>query len=145
MFKENLFSALGLFFGGIALLAGILHFSLGPVSSEKTLETKVSEKVFAVKKGVIAGLKGQPIITTSSAPVINPDKAIDIAGIGIAIVAIICGFIGGMRRENSWGVSGALFFGAGTLLFHAVLFSIGIIFGILLLIAVIAFLTGCLS
>lgn len=145
MFKANPFSAAGLLFGAIALLAGIIHFSLGPVSSENTFETRIAEKVVAVKKGVISGLKGQPIITPSSSPVINPDKAIDIAGIGIAIVAIICGFIGGMRRENRWGVSGALFFGASTLLFHAVLFSIGIIFGILLLISAIAFLTGSLN
>ncbi len=145
MFKANPFSAAGLLFGAIALLAGIIHFSLGSVSFEKTFETRVAEKVVAVKKGVISGLKGQQIIASSSVPKINPDKAIDIPGMGIAIVAIICGFVGGMRRENRWGISGALFFGVGTLLFHTVLFSIGIIFGILLLVAVITFLTGSLN
>ncbi|EPY5345329.1 hypothetical protein ACXDSS_004505 [Klebsiella quasipneumoniae] len=145
MFKTNPFSTVGLLFGAIALLAGIIHFSTGPVSTEKTIETRVAEKVVAVKKGVISGLKGLQIVIPSSPPVINSDKVIDIAGISIAIVAIICGFVGGMRRENRWGVSGALFFGASTLLFHAVLFSIGIIFGILLLILAIAFLTGSLS
>ncbi len=145
MFKTNPFSTVGLLFGAIAILVGIIHFSLGPVSAEKTLETWVAEKVVAVKKGVISGLKGQQTVTPSSPPVINPDKVIDIAGMGIAIVAIICGFVGGMRKENRWGVSGALFFGVSTLIFHAVLFSIGIIFGILLLITVIAFLTGCLN
>lgn len=145
MFKENPFSAAGLLFGAIALLAGIIHFSLGPVSSEKALETRIAEKMVAVKKGIISGLKGQPIITPPSYPLMNTDKAIDTAGMCIAIVAIICGFVGGLRKENRWGVSGALFFGVSTLIFHAVLFSIGIIFGILLLVTVIAFLTGSLN
>lgn len=145
MFKANPFSAAGLLAGAIALLAGIIHFSAGPFSSEKTLETRIAEKVVAVKKGVISGVRGHAIITPSSSPAINPDKVIDIAGMTIAVVAVICGLVGGMRRENRWSVSGALCFGAGTLLFHALLFSIAIIFAIVLLIAVIAFFAGSLN
>lgn len=35
--------------------------------------------------------------------------------------ALLCAFIGGMRKENRWGIRGALVFGGGTLAFHTLL------------------------
>lgn len=49
------------------------------------------------------------------------DKILDQSGIALAIAALLCAFIGGMRKENRWGIRGALVFGGGTLAFHTLL------------------------
>ena len=126
MVSQNKFSSLGMILGVIALIIGLVHFSMGPFfSPPPTLENVIAEKVSAVHKKSI-----------------DIDQAVDTAGIAMAIAALLCAFIGGMRKESRWGICGALCFGGGTLAFHALLFGIGIVLGILLLLAIIAFLTG---
>lgn len=57
---QNKCSSLGMLFGAIALILGIFHFSFGPFSAPPFgLESVVAEKVSAVKKGILAGLKGE--------------------------------------------------------------------------------------
>ncbi|EGJ94281.1 putative membrane protein [Shigella flexneri 2930-71] len=58
------------------------------------------------------------------------DKILDQSGIALAIAALLCAFIGGMRKENRWGIRGALVFG------------IGIVCSILLIFLIFSFLTG---
>lgn len=141
--SQNKCSSLGMLFGAIALLLGIFHFSFGPFSApQPRLESLVAEKVSAVKKGIIAGLKGEnPPVAKEKRPA-DIDKILDNSGIALAVIALVCAFIGGMRKENRWGIRGALIFGAGTLAFHALLFGIGIICAIILLILIFSFLSG---
>lgn len=141
--SQNKCSSLGMLFGAIALFLGIFHFSVGPFSAPRPmLESVIAEKVSSVKKGIIAGLKGEkpPIIAEKKA--VDIDKILDNTGILLAIIALICAFIGGMRKENGWGISGALIFGGATLAFHALLFGIGLVCGIILLILIFSFLSG---
>lgn len=144
MVTHNKFSSLGTILGVIALLTGLVHFSMGPFSSPSpTLENVIAEKVAAVKKGIQAGLKGETVpISETQKKSVDIDKIVDTAGIVMAIAALLCAFIGGMRKESRWGIYGALCFGGGTLAFHALLFGISIVLGILLLLAIISFLTG---
>lgn len=144
MVSQNKFSSLGMILGVIALIIGLVHFSMGPFfSPPPTLENVIAEKVSAVKRGIQAGLKGETVpISEVHKKSIDIDQAVDTAGIAMAIAALLCAFIGGMRKESRWGICGALCFGGGTLAFHALLFGIGIVLGILLLLAIIAFLTG---
>lgn len=140
---QNKCSSLGMLFGVIALMMGIIHFSFGPFSAPPpTLESVIAERTAAVKRGLIAGLKGEKITTVEKKEAIDVDKLFKHGGIALAVAALICAFIAGMRKESGWGISGALVFGGGTLAFHLLLFGIGLICGLLLLFIIFAFLTG---
>ena len=95
-----------------------------------------------MKRGIIAGLKGDeaPVPVRRERP--DMDKLLDNVGRGLAVIALGCAFVGGMRKENRWGVSGALFFGGATLAFHVLVFSIGLVCGIILLLLILQWLTG---
>ena len=130
-------------FGAIALLLGIIHFSFGPFSApQPRLENVIAEKVSAVKKGIIAGLRGETSSVVEEKSPVDIDKVLDNSGITLAIIALVCAFIGGMRKENRWGIRGALIFGAGTLAFHALIFGIGLLCAIILLILIFSMLSG---
>jgi hypothetical protein len=74
MVSQNKFSSLGMILGVIALITGLVHFSMGPFSSPPpTLENVIAEKVSAVKKGIMAGLKGETVAVSET-----QKKAIDI-------------------------------------------------------------------
>ncbi|CND44668.1 Inner membrane protein yidI [Yersinia pseudotuberculosis] len=146
MFAGNKFSSVGMLFGVIALLVGIIHFTTGPLLFQQpTLENVVAQKVSAVKKGIIAGLKGEKVTVTERHTNINPDKLLDAGGIVLAVVALVLGVIGGLRKESRWTINGALLFGGGTLAFHALLFGITVVCAILLIVLVISFLNNGLS
>lgn len=141
--SQNKCSSLGMLFGAVALILGIFHFSIGPFSAPSpTLEGVIAEKVSSVKKGIIAGLKGEKPQIIAEKKAVDIDKILDNAGILLAVIALVCAFIGGMRKENGWSISGALIFGGGTLAFHALLFGIGLVCGIILLILIFSFLGG---
>ena len=141
--SHNRWSSAGMLLGALALLLSIIHFTAGPFSNPPpTLEGFVAEKVSAVKKGVIAGLKGEEPQKASAAREPDIDSIVDSAGIGLAVVALLCAFLGGMRKENRFSVSGALLFGGGTLAFHAVLFGIAVVCAILLLLIILSLLGG---
>lgn len=131
-------SLYGMLLGALALLISLFHFNY-PLATKPPLEVSVAEKVSSIKNGILAGLKGQePPVTEKRT--IDIDNILNSATIGLAIVALVLAFIGGIRKENGWGVGGALFFGGGTLAFHAILFGAGLIFSIIILVAVLCFL-----
>lgn len=140
---QNKSSSLGMLFGGIALIISLFHFTFGPFNPpQHSLESVVAEHVSAVKKGIIAGLKGETPPVIGEKNTINSDKIVDNIAITLAIVALVCAFIGGMRKENPWSIRGALIFGGGTLAFYAFLVGITIIFAILLLMMICSLLIG---
>ncbi|EFD8821074.1 hypothetical protein HVW79_00100 [Escherichia coli] len=134
---QNKISSLGMLFGAIALMMGIIHFSFGPFSAPPpTLESIVADKTAEIKRGLLAGIKGEKITTVERKEDVDVDKILDQSGIALAIAALLCAFIGGMRKENRWGIRG------GTLAFHTLLFGIGIVCSILLIFLIFSFLTG---
>lgn len=140
---QNKISSLGMLFGAIALMMGIIHFSFGPFSAPPpTFESIVADKTAEIKRGLLAGIKGEKITTVEKKEDVDVDKILNQSGIALAIAALLCAFIGGMRKENRWGIRGALVFGGGTLAFHALLFGIGIVCSILLIFLIFSFLTG---
>lgn len=140
--SQNKFSSLGMLLGAIALVIGIVHFSFGPFSSPPpTLERVVAEQVTAVKKGIIAGITGKPPAVAEN-KILDIDRILHNGGIILAIAGLGLAFIAGMREENRWGISGALAFAGGTLIFHTILFGIGIVCAIILLILIISVLNG---
>ena len=144
MVMQNKFGSLGLLLGGIALLMGLIHYSMGPFSAPApTMEKVIAEKIIAVKKGIIAGLKGEePQAAVVASRSVDIDNVIDNSGIALAVVALLCAFIAGMRKENRWGVCGALCFGGGTLAFPALLVGLGVGLPTRLILSVLSFFTG---
>ncbi len=140
---QNKISSLGMLFGAIALIMGIIHFSFGPFSTPPpTLESVIAEKTAEIKRGLLAGIKGEKITTTQKKRTLMSIKSSITAVSPSAIAALLCAFVAGMRKENRWSIRGALFFGSGTLAFHTLLFGIGIICGIVLIFLIFSFLTG---
>ncbi len=98
---QNKISSLGMLFGAIALMMGIIHFSFGPFSAPPpTLESIVADKTAEIKRGLLAGIKGEKITTVEKKEDVDVDKILDQSGIALAIAALLCAFIGGMRKEN---------------------------------------------
>ncbi|EPO9528602.1 hypothetical protein ACUINH_002225 [Escherichia coli] len=115
---QNKISSLGMLFGAIALMMGIIHFSFGPFSAPPpTFESIVADKTAEIKRGLLAGIKGEKITTVEKKEDVDVDKILDQSGI-------------------------ALVFGGGTLAFHTLLFGIGIVCSILLIFLIFSFLTG---
>ena len=129
--------------GVIALLLSVVQFTLGPFSTKSTaLEVVVAEKVTAVKKGIMAGLKGeQPTVETKKKPV-DIDRLLIASGILLSVMALGLAFISGLRKENKWTVSGALFFSGATIALHAALLAFGLIVAVLVLMLVVSIISG---
>ena len=140
---RNKFSSVGMLLGIIALLLSVVQFTLGPFSTKSTaLEVVVAEKVTAVKKGIMAGLKGeQPTVETKKKPV-DIDRLLIASGILLSVMALGLAFISGLRKENKWTVSGALFFSGATIAFHAALLAFGLIVAVLVLMLVVSIVSG---
>ncbi|HEB1300250.1 TPA: hypothetical protein RY398_002109 [Escherichia albertii] len=99
---QNKISSLGMLFGTIALIMGIIHFSFGPFSAPPpTLESVVAEKTAEIKRGLLAGIKGEKITTVEKKGAPDVDKILKQGGIALAIAALLCAFVGGMRKERT--------------------------------------------
>ena len=99
---RNKFSSVGMLLGVIALLLSLAQFTLGPFSSKSTaLEVVVAEKVSAVKKGIMAGLKGeQPIVETKKKPV-DIDRLLIASGIVLSVVSLdLLSLVACVKRTN---------------------------------------------
>lgn len=141
--RDNLWGAAGALLGAIALVMSIFHVTLGPFSVRPSVASVVAEQVFEVKKGILAGLKGeQPAPQETRGRPVNIDRVLDNTSLGLAFAALLCAFIAGVRRERRWIVGAALLCGGGTLAFHAVLYGIAVVFAILFLLIVIGLLGG---
>ena len=75
---QNKISSLGMLFGAIALMMGIIHFSFGPFSAPPpTLESIVADKTAEIKRGLLAGIKGEKITTVEKKEDVDVDKILD--------------------------------------------------------------------
>ncbi|CBG90754.1 hypothetical protein [Citrobacter rodentium] len=141
--SQNKTSAAGMLFGAVALIITLFHFSFGPFTPPRPrLENVIAEQVSAVKKGIIAGLNGETLPAAANERAADMDKIMHGTEVALAIIALICAFIGGMRKESLWSVRGALIFGGGTLAFHALLFGLAIFCVIVLFLVVCSWLSG---
>jgi hypothetical protein len=90
----------------------------------------------------MAGLKGeQPIVETKKKPV-DIDRLLIASGIVLSFLSLGLAFISGLRKENKWTVSGALFFSGATIAFHAALLAFGLIIAVLVLMLVVSIISG---
>ena len=72
---QNKISSLDMLFGAIALMMGIIHFSFGPFSAPPpTFESIVADKTAEIKRGLLAGIKGEKITTVEKKEDVDVDK-----------------------------------------------------------------------
>lgn len=78
---QNKISSLGMLFGAIALMMGIIHFSFGPFSAPPpTFESIVADKTAEIKRGLLAGIKGEKITTVEKKEDVDVDKILNQSG-----------------------------------------------------------------
>lgn len=143
---HNKWSASGMLFGAISLLIVTFHFTFGPFNPPPKLDHIVAEQVSALKRGIIAGLRGQePKSVPPEKRPVNLDGLLTGGSIGMAILALFTAFIGGLRKENAWCRNGALLFGGATLALHALLLGMTLVTCLIVLLSiltVVAFFLG---
>ena len=87
---QNKISSLGMLFGAIALMMGIIHFSFGPFSAPPpTFESIVADKTAEIKRGLLAGIKGEKITTVEKKEDVDVDKILDQSGIALAFAHLL--------------------------------------------------------
>ena len=132
--QKHQISLYGMILGVLALTIVIINFNFGPFSSKPPIETRMAEKIISVKNNFVAGLQGKELPIVTKKQTITIDNIMKITSFGLSVTALFLAFIGRIRKEDDWIVSGAIIFGGGTLVFHAILFSISILFLIMILI-----------
>lgn len=141
--KQNGWSSAGILLGAVALIMGLFHFTLGPFAARPSLESIVAEQVSAVRKGIIAGIKGvTPEVEKKKSATLNIDRILNNVGPGLALAGLLCSFIAGIRGERRLIIYAAVVCGGVTLAFHTILFGISVIFAILGLLFIIILLSA---
>lgn len=138
-------SFFGMLFGSLALLLAIVHFWVGPFSTEPrpTLEQTVADKAAAFKKAAVAALKGekaQPVAPPRTT--VNIDKIADVTAAVMAGLAIILGVFGYATHEPMRGAIGAAVLGSGALVFQFAVVALGAIILVILIVAVLTAMGG---
>jgi len=143
---RNKWSSVGMLLGAIAFMLVAVHFTFGPFQHRPSIEQVVAEQVAAVKKGVLAGLKGENVqSSTSKASKMDIDGLLTITDVVLAAIALLLAAFGGMRKESRWSVYGTLFFAGATLTFHAIVAGMALVSALVFLVIVLAVVSLVLS
>ncbi|ENO08444.1 inner membrane protein [Escherichia coli O157:H43 str. T22] len=111
---QNKISSLGMLFGAIALMMGIIHFSFGPFSAPPpTFESIVADKTAEIKRGLLAGIKGEKITTVEKKEDVDVDKILDQSGIALAIAALLAHLLAVCVRKIAGAFAARWFLAAG--------------------------------
>ncbi len=136
---RNKWSSVGMLLGAIAFMLVAVHFTFGPFQYRPSIEQVVAEQVAAVKKGVLAGLKGENVqSSTPKASKMDINGLLTITDVVLAAIALLLAAFGGMRKESRWSVYGALFFAGASLTFHAIVASMALVSALVFLLIVLA-------
>ena len=124
--KKNQLGSLGVLLGLIALAIAIFHFWLGPVNTpEKPLSESLTEKTINLKESLQAKLKGEDEPNVGRENQIDINRAIIISSVTIAFLAIVCGVISFLKREELRYCASATVIGGSALAFHFIIVAIG--------------------
>ena len=103
---QNKISSLGMLFGAIALMMGIIHFhsALFSAPPPPTLESTVADKTAEIKE-VFAGIKGEKITTVERKRTWMSIKSSIKAVSHWPLLRYFAHLLGGVRKEKSLGHS----------------------------------------
>lgn len=129
---------IGIAVGAVALLMAIIHFWMGPISPQPSVERTVAEKAVAIKNATIAALKGQKIEEKPAPRSIDLDQGARIATSVLGGLALILGVVSVATREPFRVGGGAAFLGAAAIAFQFAVIALGAIVLVILIGAVLS-------
>lgn len=129
---------IGIAVGAIALLGAIVHFWIGPLSPQPSLERTVAEKAVAIKNATIAALNGEEIEEKAFPRSIDLDQGARIATGVLGGLAVILGVVSFATREPLRVGGGAAFLGGAAIAFQFAVIALGAIVLAILIAAVIS-------
>ncbi|MFK7845633.1 MAG: hypothetical protein AB8G77_10050 [Rhodothermales bacterium] len=129
---------IGIGIGAVALLVAIVHFWMGPLSPQPSLEKIVAEKAVAIKNATIAALKGEEIEEKTYSRNFDLDQGVRIATSVLGGLAVILGVVSFARREPLRVGGGAAFLGCVAIAFQFAVVALGAILLAILVAAVIS-------
>ena len=129
---------IGIAVGAVALLMAIVHFWMGPISPQPSVEKTVAEKAVAIKNATIAALKGEDVEEKAAPRSIHPDEALRTATSVLGGLALILGVVSFANKEPLRIGGGAAFLGGAAIAFQFAVIALGAIVLAILIGAVIS-------
>ena len=129
---------IGIAVGAVALLMEIVHFWIGPISPQASVEKTVAEKAVAIKNATIAALKGEEVEEKATPRSIGPDEALRTATSVLGGLALILGVVSFANKEPLRIGGGAAFLGGAAIAFQFAVIALGAIVLAILIGAVIS-------
>jgi len=129
---------IGITVGSVALLMAIVHFWMGPISPQPSVEKTVAEKAVAIKNATIAALKGEDVEEKAAPRSIDPDEALRTATSVLGGLALILGVVSFANKEPLRIGGGAAFLGGAAIAFQFAVIALGAIVLAILIGAVIS-------
>jgi peptidoglycan/LPS O-acetylase OafA/YrhL len=129
---------IGIAVGAVALLMAIVHFWMGPISPQPSVEKTVAEKAVAIKNATIAALKGEDVEEKAAPRSIDPDEALRTATSVLGGLALILGVVSFANKEPLRIGGGAAFLGGAAIAFQFAVIALGAIVLAILIGAVIS-------
>jgi peptidoglycan/LPS O-acetylase OafA/YrhL len=117
----------GIAVGSIALMMAIVHFWMGPLSPQPSVERTVAERAVAIKNATIAALKGESIKKEAPPKNFDLDQGVRIATSVLGGLAVILGVVSFAKREPVRVGGGAAFLGGAAIAFQFAVIALGAI------------------
>lgn len=118
---------IGIAVGAVALLTAIVHFWMGPISPQPSVEKTVAEKAVAIKNATIAALKGEKNEEKVAPRSIDLDQGVRIGTSVLGGLALILGVVSFANREPLRVGGGAAFLGGAAIAFQFAVIALGAI------------------
>ena len=118
---------IGIAVGSIALMMAIVHFWMGPLSPQPSVERTVAERAVAIKNATIAALKGESIKKEAPPKNFDLDQGVRIATSVLGGLAVILGVVSFAKREPVRVGGGAAFLGGAAIAFQFAVIALGAI------------------
>lgn len=134
------FGLAGICVGGLALILTLVHFWIGPLAPEPSLEEAVTDAARSIKDAAVAAWKGEEVEAERRSG-FNIDKGLDAVSVALAGVAMVLGILGFARREPLRAPLSAVFLGVCALALEFAFWA----FGALLIAAVVLFVSSLLG
>ncbi|MBK5968794.1 MULTISPECIES: hypothetical protein [Thiorhodovibrio] len=136
--KTRTISLIGVVFGLLALGSALLHFWLGPLEPTPPLDEVVAEQAVKIKARVVAKLTGEALQEKPEPRTRSLDAWIDVLTVSFGFVAIACGVIAFIRREDRRATASAVLLGVGAIGFQFLALALGVIVLVILIAAVLS-------
>ncbi len=135
--RKSTIGIVGVIFGILSLGLAIFHFEAGPLDRQPALEEVVADKALSIKERIKAKLKGDKHVVMQPERKYSIDDLVDIATVISGFLAIICGVIAFVRREDKRPVLCSVLLGVGAIGFQLFTVALAVIFFAIVLAAVI--------